>query len=266
MPAEIAGTYDAPHPNDVELSFPKPGESTLHLWTSSALLSSVSPYYNIMFSSAFVEGQITSSAVSSLSGTSPRNPGDDSGSHTLASPNTDSDTELDTLYRGKQQITPANGSFKRVNVTEASYTTYRAFLSWLHTGQVTFAPLSASFVDSTSREQYFSTRHRTQPHRPLPCSAKSVYKLAHLLEIPSLARIALDTYISLLEPRFAHKEVFTTMLRYDDAKARLVKYLTNHKREIAKLGGFDKVKVALKQGELDEVGVEASEVLLELVG
>ncbi len=82
----------------------------------------------------------------------------------------------------------------------------------------------------------------------------------------SLAKIALDGFIALLEPKFAHKEVFSSMLRYDDAKESLVKYLAAHKTDVVRLGGFKEVKAALKRGELDEVGVEASEVLLELIG
>lgn len=94
-----------------------------------------------------------------------------------------------------------------VPIQGTSYRTYRAFLGWVFTGTVHFAPLTSSFrytsiVACTASPSTVSSRHRHQaslaayrrlyPNRPTPVSPKALYRLAHFLEIPALQSLCLD--------------------------------------------------------------------------
>ncbi len=122
----------------------------------------------------------------------------------------------------------------------------------------------ASYSTPTARADEVARVHKGAPFRPLPCSPKSMYKLAHLLDISDLANIALNAYIAALAPTFALKEVFSNMLHYEQVKARLIKYAKDHKDAIRRTGGLDDVKQAQKRGELKDIEGLVSEVLFEL--
>ncbi|GAA5939422.1 hypothetical protein JCM3775_001706 [Rhodotorula graminis] len=94
-----------------------------------------------------------------------------------------------------------------VPIVGTAYRTYRAYLAWLYTGTVAFAPLSSSFQypssppssssslpsrtspssASTQRRAALAPLRTLHPSRPHPVSPKSLYRLAHFLDTPSLA-------------------------------------------------------------------------------
>lgn len=259
--------YEVQSPHDVQLWFSTSNGEGLALWTSATLLAAVSPYFKTMLNSEFKEGIVPSNNGGRVAETVFATDSASVGPVNNDDHSSDSDAELNTVYKAnppKLKLAAADTP-RRITITKASYATYKSLLSWLLTGQITFAPPSAAFATPAARQSYFGNQQNSHPYRPLPCSSKSIYKLAHLLEIPALAQIALDAYIDQLDPKFAHEEVFSSMLLYDDAKARLVEYARTNKQVIKDAGGFEKVAAALGRGELEGVEREVSQVLAGLV-
>lgn len=89
-------------------------------------------------------------------------------------------------------------------MTSTAYTTYCAVLSYLHSGHIDFtvmallrrAPYRATSLEAQRKS--LAVTNATVPNLPLPASAKSVYKLAHLLDMPQLQKLALANYKSQL--------------------------------------------------------------------
>ena len=87
-----------------------------------------------------------------------------------------------------------------VPIVGTTYRTYRAYLAWLYTGTVAFAPLTSSFQypspssptspssASSQRRAALAPLRTLHPSRPHPVSPKSLYRLAHFLDTPSLAQ------------------------------------------------------------------------------
>lgn len=117
----------------------------------------------------------------------------------------DSDREADALtFQGKLGEAPPaphdpldDGEipYKQVTVEPAAYTTYRAVLLYLSTGFVQFAPLASSFaaapVPREARTASLRQIHLEDVRLPVPASPKSVYRLAHILNLEQLKSMAL---------------------------------------------------------------------------
>lgn len=113
-----------------------------------------------------------------------------------------------------------------VPITGTSYRTYRAFLAWLFTGTVSFAPLTSSFQYPSSpslplplgpasptaaaaqRRAALAPLRALHPSRPHPVSPKSLYRLAHFLDTPSLASLCLSALGDALTPECVAHELF----------------------------------------------------------
>ncbi len=268
-----AATYTAQTPNNVKLVWPSGGLTPFELWAPSALLSSVSAYYKDMFASGMQEAADVSVGSSSAA---PVKRVVDCLEHalTVAPLSTDdSDTEADDIYRNASQEDnrpaqpPTNQpapKHKHIVITHAKYATYIALLSWLQTGRIVFAPLKSSFATSVARIEPLRHALACKPHAPIPVSAKSVYKLAHYLDIPSLATISLDTYLSQIDVRHAAQEVFGPMLGFPEAKARLVSFMGKNKDAYKQAGGLKEVQEKLNRNELEGIEREVIEVLIGL--
>ncbi|EIW80916.1 hypothetical protein CONPUDRAFT_55867 [Coniophora puteana RWD-64-598 SS2] len=112
----------------------------------------------------------------------------------------------------------------RVVINDFAYSTYKAVLYYLYTDVIVFAPLSSSFISTPSkrnapfmlasqnpsdgqptlaeghkssqvdsfvamprtRKDWIQRWHQAHPHRPAPCSAKAVYRLADKLDLLEL--------------------------------------------------------------------------------
>ncbi len=168
VPRRRAGVYDVQHPNDVKLTFPEAGKPALEPWTSSELLKSISPYYRLMFESGPQETQ----PVATVPPSSPANPSSKAQAPPAKKPvignDPDSDAESDAFYHTRALKASAAGTVKQIEITEASYTTYKALLSWLHTGQIAFSPFAASYEHPADRQEYFAVQSRQQAYRPFP--------------------------------------------------------------------------------------------------
>ena len=187
-------------PNDVKFVF---SPSNLVLWGNVEALSNTSPYSKTLFECGFAESTPANGKnQSKKSGKKVERDFDDS----------DDETDDFILARDANQSsstsTPHSDlTFRLVEISEAAYTTYHAVLCWIHTGNIVFVPLRSSFrlqPNSTALRNAQLTKLQISPSYPLPASLKSVYRLAHFLELRDLAKLAFDNVQSQLT-----KEIIT---------------------------------------------------------
>ncbi len=274
----LAAGYTCQAQNDVKLVFACHAEPGAELWAPSKLLQAVSPYYRDMLDSGMQESLVVviepGAGSAKRKAPEPAAPGDAAAAADGSAdpPEDDSDTEADDIYRraaedstsAKPVATQPGLKHKRVVVTHAKYATYVALLSWLQTGRIVFAPLKSSFATSSTRIEPLRHALACKPHAPIPVSAKAVYKLAHYLDIPSLATISLDTYLSQIDVRHAAQEVFGSMLGFPEAKARLVNFMEDNRHAFKEAGGLAEVKDRLNRNEFEGLEKEVMEVLIGL--
>lgn len=186
-------------PNDVRFTF---AGSKLQLWASSATLKNASPYLETLLTGPFQEGQ-NSRAQEESSSVSP-----------IAAERDfeDSDDETDQVFEDQRRSlakprSDHSAPYKNVVVKKTAFTTYAAVLLWLATRNITFAqPRSAP---GQTRIADLTAANAANPRLPLPASPKSIYRLAHLLELEDLRTIALNEFSSQLQVDNAAVELFS---------------------------------------------------------
>ncbi|GAA5873323.1 hypothetical protein JCM3774_005941 [Rhodotorula dairenensis] len=106
----------------------------------------------------------------------------------------------------KETRAPAS-PYKRVVVREAAYSTYAAVLVRLACRHIEFASLTSKLQRPRKDEvEQFAKEH---PHLPAPVSPKSVYRLAHLLELEELQEVAVRDFAAQLTSDNVVKELFS---------------------------------------------------------
>ncbi|GAA6040206.1 hypothetical protein JCM8097_004183 [Rhodosporidiobolus ruineniae] len=243
--ASLRALTSSASPHDVVLVFPRCGQK---IWTSQAVLSTT-PYFAKLFSSGFAEaggdeapvleagaedafaldeneepsvGETSLKRRRSSTPTLEASPRDLRQKRTRSKespppPADDSDDEVDlTLDKPVEQAPPSRR--KTITITEASYSTYLAVLGYLHTNEIQFARLRALEEQNPPRSGSFLT----------PASPKSVYRLAHLLELPGLASCALFNLSEQLTPSIAAEELFSPLCRlYPEACQVVLRYIVD---------------------------------------
>lgn len=180
------------------------------LWASSKVLINHSAYCFALLSGKFSESTVhTSSEDSDAS---------DSEGYPECSLFEESDDETDmhfasTIAKKAPPSDSNNLPHKKVVITQAAFTTYQATLVWMSSRYIRFAPLRSSRGDDTSESREARLRDiikmvEANPETSLPASPKSVYRLAHLLELKDLQEAALANLSSQLTPRNAATELF----------------------------------------------------------
>ncbi|GAA5952377.1 hypothetical protein JCM21900_003796 [Sporobolomyces salmonicolor] len=204
-----------PQSLDLCLVFPREGRK---LWASSKALAELSPYWKTQLSSSgFREDVDNKEGSSEMEGTSD-----------------DSDDELDNDRSSRPRTLadspPPPPGTRTIPITGTLYNTYRALLCWLYTSQVQFAPLTSAFLRTPAseaaadlpnspspcpaapawpsapllcsarraRHSALSARSLLAPSAPPAVSPKSLYRLAHFLEIPALAALCVSALRDLL--------------------------------------------------------------------
>lgn len=236
-----AAVLNTPHPNNVRIFFPKLGAS---LWTNLDLLKTSSSYFTMLFESGFAESRpfkpdarkfdvrtATSRLVVNFPATQgsatsePETPMDEgvaSAAADSSQSDADSDDGTDEIVRTKEALgfdssgNLAHASYQEVTINETPFTTFRAVLIWLSTSHITFAPMTSCMLrgrpldrKSEIRKKWFDDFRQSHHGDPLPPSPKSVYRLAHMLEIRPLMQIALEEIKRQLKPKMVATELFS---------------------------------------------------------
>ncbi|BGP49013.1 hypothetical protein JCM10450v2_004892 [Rhodotorula kratochvilovae] len=231
-------TTHTPVPNDARLFFPRVSTTGAELWTTSGLLSSSSPYLKDLLASDFAESIAIGSKRRRVSSTR--------GAEPLASKDfEDSDDDMDewlfenelpTLFAAEDGV---EFTYRQITVKHAAYSTYCAVLRYLATGLIRFAPLTSSCLPSNpsaprTRRGYISDLSLSGiDPSALLVSPKSVYRLAHLLQLDDLQRAALAAFKGSLSPTNAAAELFdNALVLYDEWRNVALAFVVHHFDEI----------------------------------
>ncbi|GAA6010178.1 hypothetical protein JCM10207_005653 [Rhodosporidiobolus poonsookiae] len=254
---------DRPAPPDICILFPRSSDDPLRLYTSRDLLLRSSPYFETLLSSSFSEARVERS---------PKRVKITSDNHSLADFD-DSDDEVDDLAAASLANSPAptadpSHGFQSITVTESSYTSYKAVLTYLVTGYIDFAPLRSSrspvCPDSESGDTRLDTVKASKESQTgvYPSSPKSIYRLAHFLELDALKSLALlHLRNGLVASTAAYELVSPVALLYDEVQAVVVAFVVEHLDEVEKTDAYREVTGRIRGGELPK----AAPVMLALL-
>ncbi|GAA5877505.1 hypothetical protein JCM1840_003875 [Sporobolomyces johnsonii] len=242
--------------------FPSLGPNGPTLWASSTLLAAASPYYRSLLDSDFPEATKRTAKqhlVESLGKAVPK-----------AKPDTadfdDSDDEKD---RAIPSISPParpceDLEYHEVKITQTAYTTYKAVLIWIQTAHISFAPIRSTvprlgfplLVDAASPSESLAS-----PCRPSP-SPKSVYRLAHLLDLPPLRQLALSALARQLTPDTVLVELFGDVASaYDEVRQLELEFARAHWRDVVQTENYAALLDRLRRNE--GVGGDAAGPVLD---
>ncbi|GAA5866006.1 hypothetical protein JCM1840_003372 [Sporobolomyces johnsonii] len=257
LAARSAGSSLDRSPNNVCFNFPR---SSRHLWANEDNLRELSSYYDLLLSSGFAEGSTSSQAVPSSS-SHPEYTYDDSDAETdelelgwkLKSKK---DEEQEPRHKKQRLNMELDGvPFKTVTIVDTAYTTYLAVLVWITTGYIRFAPLRSK-VRSDNKGDARATElarmvNQSDLRLPPPTSPKSLYRLAHLLEIPDLVQLALDNFKSQLSPANIAYELYSDVSSsYEAIRDAALDLAVAQWKEVSKAAGTREMEQRAYAGEL----------------
>lgn len=259
---------------DVRLVLPRQLGFSLELWSNFALLKDASPYFTTLFESNFAETLTTSSSkrrcIDESTPQASASKGKEKKSSSVSGEPRefdDSDDEADEAAAShfpKGADDDSAALYHEVILPQACYTTFEAVLSYITTGYIEFAPLATTLTAeqrSTLRAQHLAST----PLLPLPTSPKSVYSLAHLLDLPKLAALALNELEQQLTPNSVADVLFSDVaLVYDDIKEMAFKCAVEHWSDVQASAGMQEVQKQVEADQAPEFGKLAFELLMRV--
>ncbi|GAA6062991.1 hypothetical protein JCM10212_004973 [Sporobolomyces blumeae] len=224
--------------SDVRFVFPCTGQ---RLWSNQALLRSASTYFHSLLESEFAEMTMgTTSDVDEL----------EFQHYTFNDSDAERDIEEDHPRRAEQPrsflAAGLDVPYAKVRVTDTTYTTYASVLCWIGTRFVRFAPLKSSKLHPSEVVQPGNASTTTSKTRtldlPTPASPKSVYRLAHLLELEALRALALAIFKSqLTSQNFAHELYADVASCYPEVRDAAIEFTVGHWADVAESDAFKAV-------------------------
>ncbi|KAL8278076.1 hypothetical protein RQP46_009536 [Phenoliferia psychrophenolica] len=233
-----------PSIGDVQFRFSRDG-STQSLWANSDALREISPYFASLLSGDFQEGSLSSSSRSALKES--------------ACADDDSDDDSDLALPHFPSATSAFHPVHTVDITAHSYWTYRAVLNWTTSSHILFAPFTSTFSPTElSGIPMPKQRAHTNAFTPsairrdwirkailenaetgsVPVSPKSVYRLAHFLELDALKPIALAAIKSNLRASNVLQELLgETAGAYEEVRKVEMEFAVAHWADVKKQRG-----------------------------
>ncbi len=155
-----------------------------------------------------------------------------------------------------------------VTVTDHSFKSYQAVWMWILTRRIRFAVPDRPAAPAAGGAQAQgragtvapvrtrAPRAGSSPASPPGVSAKSVYRLAHLLDLSELRDQALAAFEASLTVDNAARQLFgSTADLYDDVRAAAVRSAVGHWREVQASPGMREVRARVEARELDHGGV-----------
>lgn len=250
----------SPLPFDVRFSFPRSGQD---LWANSGLLKQASPYFKSMFDSGFQESKVELCTL-----ICPRT------TATLSAELdwTDSDDEGPLGPAATQPSRPpAQHALYSITVTDHSFVTYRAVWVWIITRSIKFShfkPCSSSAVAgaASSAPDAAAPQPPAKRLKPSPAtdaasasstvSCKSVYRLAHKLELTSLMEDAVDAFEANLTVDNVARELFSSAAAtYDELRDAAAEFAVEHWDVVEKSAGMKEMMAKVERGEMDQAGL-----------
>ncbi|KAF9785359.1 hypothetical protein BJ322DRAFT_826989 [Thelephora terrestris] len=156
------------------------------------------------------------------------------------SPSPADDGDSEPVY-GERNESSRKGTI--IKIHDIALITFQAFLMYLYTGQIEFAPYGSEENRRSRSVEIVSTSDDSIP-QPSP---KSIYRLAHMYDIPALQQLALDSIRNGLEQCDTVEEVFSEFSsKYEVVRNMHVNHL------VSVLFRADKGSAGPLYGKIDE--------------
>ncbi|PCH43145.1 hypothetical protein WOLCODRAFT_144398 [Wolfiporia cocos MD-104 SS10] len=153
----------------------------------------------------------------------------------------------------------------RIVVVGAASTTWEALLFYLHSGTITFAPLTSG--GACVRRAFIKNHKRTRPHLPAPCSCKSMYRLANELRLHRLKKLAMDHLRSQLSRRTILAEIFSQFTsRFEEVKNIELEVLRSHWSELVGTPGLREMLARVVRGDYPHAKEVMADMMQYLTG
>lgn len=240
-------------PHDVHFVF---AGTDLTLWASEAFLSEHVPHFKTVLASGFAEGTLAAPASETTNKPISTTP------HRLFE---DSDDETDEVLqksysdRVKERTKPVAPG-KTITVAESAYTTYAAVLLWVLTHEIEFAPLESTGLEG--RADFLKKALDSNAFLPAPASPKSVFRLAHLLELSDLQDLAVTEFKCQLSHKNAAEELFSDVsCAYPDIRDAALAFVSKNARAVKSSEGWKRV---MQRADGDDLPSGSSHVALLL--
>ncbi|BGP40861.1 hypothetical protein JCM10449v2_004826 [Rhodotorula kratochvilovae] len=262
-------------PNDVRIFFPSAAGRPAELWTSEALLMKTSPYFRSLFRSGLAETIPVSSKRArrpDKGSSAPRRTRSRSPADKDFVDSDDETGELTFRLKRPELHDPREGAefpYKQVTVTQAAYSTYRAVLLWMQTFYIRFSPPSSSFLPANiknTRANALRDAHDEDPSLPLPVSPKSVFRLAHYLELEPLETLALQHFRTHgLSLENAPVELFSELAAgHPHWRAMVLGWVVEHWDDVKTTAGWKGMMRRVAMDEVDGAGAVMVELMTSL--
>ncbi|KAF7794854.1 hypothetical protein EIP86_005996 [Pleurotus ostreatoroseus] len=138
-----------------------------------------------------------------------------------------------------------------VIVVGAAAATWEAFLFYLYTGIIEFAPLSSR--GRTERDAYLNNFKAI--NRPKPCSPKSIYRLAQAMNQIPLKQLALKKIIEGLSVDNILPELFSVFTsKHEEVQEQELAYFSGHSDEIMASQAFRDLIMDIAMGSYPHAG------------
>ncbi|PCH43153.1 hypothetical protein WOLCODRAFT_164274 [Wolfiporia cocos MD-104 SS10] len=148
-------------------------------------------------------------------------------------------------------------------VVGAASATWEAFLYYLYTGRVVFAPLTSEGEDI--RGSFVSSYMADKPYMPAPCSCKSMYRLADELDMIELRELALNHLQSRLSKDTILTEIFSEFTsRYKEVKKVEMEVLLRYWSELVDTQVLRQKLVEMTSGDYPHAGDIVAEIFKQI--
>lgn len=178
----------------------------------------------------------------------------------------DSDDETDEIYTTRRPRTlfdvdrTLDLTYRQITIRSAAFTTYLAVIRWLETGYIRFVPLRSTCkpLDPTAkrtRNEQVELLMGESNETWVPVSPKSVYRLAHLLDLPQLESLALIYIKHNLTPECAGHELFdNASVLYDAWRQVVIDYVVGKWDEVSQTSSWTGMMDRIERDEVCGAG------------
>jgi hypothetical protein len=174
----------------------------------------------------------------------------------------DEDDELDVLIAAEAPnllFAPDSNAeieYRQITVRGTAWSTFRAVLLWLETGEIRFSLLGWSTLNAAYRDEELLRLGKLLKHAGsfhLAVSPASVYVLCHLVGLDDLAGCALDEFRQQLSVVNIAEQLFSkVVLAHNLLKQAAFRFATANWSEVKRSNGFRNVRDQVAKGELPE--------------
>jgi len=150
-------------------------------------------------------------------------------------------------------------------VTGPAYKTWKAFLFYAYTGQVNFSPLTSNPPKAEEKTDDPESCRNDAKTRCPPCSPKSIYRLAHKLQLEPLKQLAFEEIRRNLNKDNILQEVLSKFTaKHTEIREMETSVLMGYRRESAVMDALPKKMAQMMRGEMPHCEEVLTTIMMNL--